>query len=51
MALKLGKVNRGPNLPALVASSISREIAQGRLRPGDRLPTEHTLATTFRRQP
>lgn len=47
MALKLGKVNRGPNLPALVASSISREIAQGRLRPGDRLPTEQALATTF----
>jgi DNA-binding FadR family transcriptional regulator len=47
MVLKLGKVNRGPNLPALVASSISREIAQGRLRSGDRLPTEHALATTF----
>jgi GntR family transcriptional regulator, transcriptional repressor for pyruvate dehydrogenase complex len=47
MALKLEKVDRGPNLPALVASSISREIAQGRLRPGDRLPTEHALATTF----
>jgi GntR family transcriptional regulator, transcriptional repressor for pyruvate dehydrogenase complex len=47
MGLKLGKVNRGPQLPALVASSISREIAQGRLRPGDRLPTEHALATTF----
>jgi GntR family transcriptional repressor for pyruvate dehydrogenase complex len=47
MALKLAKVNRGPHLPALVASSISREIAQERLRPGDRLPTEHALATTF----
>jgi GntR family transcriptional regulator, transcriptional repressor for pyruvate dehydrogenase complex len=47
MALKLGKVSRGPNLPALVASSISREIAQGRLRSGDRLPTELALATTF----
>ena len=47
MGLKLGKVNRGPHLPALVASSLSREIAQGRLRPGDRLPTEHALATTF----
>jgi GntR family transcriptional regulator, transcriptional repressor for pyruvate dehydrogenase complex len=47
MGLKLGKVNRGPHLPALVASSISREIAQGRLRPGDRLPTEHALAATF----
>jgi DNA-binding FadR family transcriptional regulator len=47
MGLKLGKVNRGPHLPALVASSISREIAQGRLRSGDRLPTEQALATTF----
>jgi GntR family transcriptional regulator, transcriptional repressor for pyruvate dehydrogenase complex len=47
MGLKLGKVNRGPHLPALVASSLSREIAQGRLRPGDRLPTEHALAATF----
>ncbi len=47
MALKLGKVNRGPHLPALVASSISREIAQGRLKPGDKLPTEQILATTF----
>ena len=47
MGLKLGKVNRGLHLPALVASSISRKIAQGRLQPGDRLPTEHALATTF----
>jgi DNA-binding FadR family transcriptional regulator len=47
MALKLGKVSRGPHLPALVASSISREIAQGRLKSGDRLPTEQSLATTF----
>jgi GntR family transcriptional regulator, transcriptional repressor for pyruvate dehydrogenase complex len=47
MALKLDKVSRGPHLPALVASSISREIAQGRLKPGDRLPTEQALATTF----
>jgi GntR family transcriptional regulator, transcriptional repressor for pyruvate dehydrogenase complex len=47
MALKLGKVNRGPYLPALVASSISREIAEERLKPGDKLPTEQILATTF----
>lgn len=45
--LKLDRVSRGPHLPALVASSISREIAQGRLRPGDRLPNEQALATTF----
>jgi DNA-binding FadR family transcriptional regulator len=47
MALKLGKLNRGPHLPALVASSLSREIAQGRLKPGDQLPSEQELATTF----
>ena len=47
MMLKLDKVNRGPHLSTLVASSISREIAQGRLKPGDQLPTEQALATTF----
>ncbi len=47
MTLKLGKVARGPHLPTLVASSLSREITEGRLRPGDRLPTEQVLAATF----
>ncbi|MGJ7042426.1 DNA-binding FadR family transcriptional regulator [Shinella sp. BE166] len=47
MMLKLDKVNRGPHLSTLVASSISREIAQGRLKPGDQLPTEQALAQTF----
>lgn len=47
MNLKLDKVNRGPHLSTLVASSITREIAQGRLKPGDQLPTEQALATTF----
>ena len=47
MALKLDKVNRGPHLSTLVASSISREIAQGRLKAGDQLPTEQALAQTF----
>lgn len=47
MTLKLDRVNRGPHLSTLVASSITREIAQGRLKPGDQLPTEQALATTF----
>lgn len=47
MALKLDKVSRGPHLPTLVASSLSREIAQGRLAPGAQLPTEQALAITF----
>jgi GntR family transcriptional repressor for pyruvate dehydrogenase complex len=45
--LKFDKVNRGPHLPTLVASSISREIAQGRLKPGEQLPTEQALSKTF----
>jgi hypothetical protein len=51
VTLKLGKVSRGPHLPTLVASSITREIAQGRLKPGDQLPTEQALASTFGVQP
>ncbi len=47
MTIDLRKVHRGPHLPTLVASSITREIAHGRLKPGDRLPTEQVLATTF----
>ena len=47
MTLKLDRLSRGPQLPALVASSISREIAEGRLQAGDRLPTEQALATIF----
>jgi len=47
MMLQLDRLSRGPHLPTLVASSISREIAQGRLRAGDRLPTEQALAATF----
>ena len=47
MTIGLGKVHRGPHLSALVASSITREIAQARLRPGEQLPTEQSLATMF----
>lgn len=47
MALKLNKVNRGPHLSTLVASSISREISEGRLQPGEQLPTELQLSQTF----
>lgn len=47
MALTLDKVNRGSHLPTLVATSIAKEIAQGRLNPGDKLPFEQALAETF----
>jgi GntR family transcriptional regulator, transcriptional repressor for pyruvate dehydrogenase complex len=44
MGLKLGNVQRESHLPIRVASLISREIAQGRIRRGERLPTEQALA-------
>lgn len=47
MTLKLDPVDRAPHLSTLVASSITREIAEGRLKPGDQLPTEQELAKNF----
>ena len=43
----LDLLRHGPQRPSLVAASISREIAERRLGPGDRLPTEQALATMF----
>jgi len=40
-------LGRAPNLPSQVARMISDEILSGRLRGGDRLPTERELAETF----
>jgi GntR family transcriptional repressor for pyruvate dehydrogenase complex len=45
--VKLAPLSRAPHLPTQVASSLSREIIEGRLRPGDRLPTEQALAQSF----
>ena len=44
---RFGKVGRAKPLHKKVAAMVSREIAAGRFRPGDRLPTEHKLAQTF----
>ena len=40
-------VGRAPNLPSQVARMISAEIFSGRIRAGDRLPTERELAGSF----
>ncbi len=40
-------VGRAPNLPSQVARMISAEIFSGRIRAGDRLPTERGLAESF----
>lgn len=44
---RFGKLGRAEPLHKKVAARISREIASGRLQPGDRLPTENELARTF----
>jgi DNA-binding FadR family transcriptional regulator len=40
-------VSRRPHLAEHIARSLSDEIASGRLRPGDRLPTEQFLSQNF----
>jgi DNA-binding FadR family transcriptional regulator len=46
-SMKIGPLGRTPQLPARVAAAIAAEIAEARLRVGDRLPTEHSLAEKF----
>lgn len=40
-------VERRPHLAEHIARSLHEEITSGRLKPGDRLPTEHFLAQNF----
>lgn len=47
MAADFSQIRRNEHLPARIASHIGREIAEGRILPGERLPTEHLLAKTF----
>ena len=47
MTLNIGQLGRAPHLPTQIADLIARQISQGRLKTGDRLPTEHSLAKTF----
>jgi len=46
-ATKVRQIEREVNLPVRVAKLISSEIIDGRLRPGDRLPTEQELSAMF----
>lgn len=45
--MKLDQLGRTPHLPSRVAEMLLREITEGRLKPGDRLPTEQFLAGSF----
>ncbi|KQY11497.1 FadR/GntR family transcriptional regulator [Rhizobium sp. Root482] len=41
------QIRRSEHLPARIATQIGREITEGRIAPGEKLPTEHLLAKTF----
>jgi DNA-binding FadR family transcriptional regulator len=45
--VKINALERPLSLAAQIAAALTREITEGRLKPGDRLPTEHYLAANF----
>jgi len=45
--MKISAIDRPVRLPARIADALTREIEEGRLKPGDRLPTEQYLADNF----
>jgi DNA-binding FadR family transcriptional regulator len=45
--INLGQIKRSDHLPARIAAQFAAEINEGRLAPGDKLPTEHVLAKTL----
>ncbi|NRP72851.1 HTH-type transcriptional regulator LutR [Ensifer psoraleae] len=42
--MEFGHIRRSEHLPARIAGQIARDITEGRMRPGEKLPTEHFLA-------
>lgn len=47
MTADFSQIRRIEHLPARIAGHIGKEIAEGRIAPGEKLPTEHILAKTF----
>ncbi|MBW8301548.1 MAG: FadR family transcriptional regulator [Hydrogenophaga sp.] len=47
MSVDFGQIRRNEHLPARIAAQIGRDIAEGRIQPGEKLPTEHVLAKGF----
>jgi GntR family transcriptional regulator, transcriptional repressor for pyruvate dehydrogenase complex len=41
------QIKRNEHLPIRIAAEIGKQIAEGSIRPGQKLPTEHILASTF----
>lgn len=47
MAFKAAQISRTPYLPDRIADQVKQEITEGHMGPGDRLPTEQSLAETY----
>ncbi|MCK4205180.1 FadR family transcriptional regulator [Brucella pituitosa] len=47
MSTDFGHIKRSEHLPARIATQIGSDIHEGRLQPGDKLPTEHVLSKSF----
>ena len=47
MSFKAAQISRTPYLPDRIAEQVKQEITEGHLEPGDRLPTEQSLAETY----
>ncbi|MCX8998333.1 FadR family transcriptional regulator [Rhizobiaceae bacterium BDR2-2] len=47
MSVDFGQIRRTEHLPARIAVQIASDIHDGRLKPGDKLPTEHFLARSL----
>lgn len=47
MPMDFAQIRRSEHLPARIAAQIGGDIQEGRLKPGDKLPTEHFLAKSL----
>lgn len=47
MSFKAAHISRTPHLPDRIAEQVKQEITDGHMGPGDRLPTEQSLAETY----
>ena len=43
----LNRIEKSPDIPSLVAKQIIDHIASGKLKPGDKLPSEYDMTATF----
>ncbi|MFD1744882.1 FadR/GntR family transcriptional regulator [Rhizobium helianthi] len=45
--ISIGQIRRSEHLPARIAAQLAAQITEGHLKPGERLPTEHSLSKTL----